>query len=352
VHTTRPLIIDVVGTAVALRAPAPILTELGKLLAEFAPAVLPARSVELEPDGDGRFRLLDAGTTVVSHIEPSIAAATVAWRLNAIAASTERHLVIHAGCVGGAGGVLLPARSGAGKSTLVAACLAAGMTYLSDEYAVVDLDLGTLVAYPKPIGLGEELVAPSQLGASVRTSVVATGIVFPRYKRDSPTASTRLDPAWTLLALAAHATNLTALGGRALPWLAGLATQCPAWQVTYGDATDALVGVRTAAGEPLVPLRPAEELARITSDTTTVVLGDQLAVLDERTGRVHLLNPSAAHVWTCVADSSTRAGLAELALARAPHGSLDPETVTATIEHLSRVGLLLRRPGDLAGQPQ
>ena len=158
-----PLIIDVVGTAVALSGPAPILAELRMLLADLEPGVLPARPLVLEQDAEGRFRLLDAGTVVVSHVEPALAAATVAWRLNAIAASTDRHLVIHAGCVGGAGAVLLPARSGAGKSTLVAACLAAGMAYLSDEFAVVDLDVGTVIAYAKPLGLDDDLVAPSQL---------------------------------------------------------------------------------------------------------------------------------------------------------------------------------------------
>jgi hypothetical protein len=164
--------------------------------------------------------------------------------------------------------------------------------------------------------------------------------VFPSYERDRPTALTRLDPAWTLLALAAHATNLSLLSGRALPWLAGLASSCPAWQVTYGDAADAIATVRTAAGGPVVPLRPAEELAPITPGTTTVVLGDQLAVLHEDTGRIHLLNPSAALVWTCVPDAPDRAHLAELALARAPHGSLDRAAVTATVEHLSTAGLL------------
>ena len=234
-------------------------------------------------------------------------------------------------------------RSGAGKSTLVAACVAEGMAYLSDEYAAIDLDLGTVVPYPKPIGLhGEQLVAPSDLGAvSARAPLPAAGIVFPQYEEGSRTSIASLDPGWTLLALAAHTTNLRALGGRALPWLAGLAASRPAWQVTYGEAAGAVAAVREAADVSVGPLRPADELEAITPSTTTVVLGDDLAVLHAPTGRVHLLNPSAAFVWRCVPDAPDPNRLADVALARAPGGSLDRASVVATVEHLSAAGLLM-----------
>ena len=164
---------------------------------------------------------------------------------------------------------------------------------------------------------------------------------FPRYEERQPDVADHAStPAWASLALAAHATNLTALGGRALPWLAGLAATRPAWQVTYGDTADAVAMVREAADGSVAPLRPADELEAITPTTTTVALGEGLAVLDATTGRIHLLNPSAAFVWRCVADAPDETRLVETVLDRVPDGSLDRASVRATVERLGASGLL------------
>ena len=338
-----PLLVGVLGTEVAVLAPGPVFTQLRTLLAGLESSGPPTRRLVLEECTDGRFRLLDGGALVRAGVEPVVAAATIVWRLNAIAAATEQHLLVHAGVVGGVGAAILPGRSGAGKSTLVAACVAEGMAYLSDEYAAVDLDQGTVVPYPKPIGLeGEQLVAPSDLGAGPvqRVPVPVAGIAFPRYEEGSRTSRTSVDAGWTLLALAAHTTNLTALGGRALPWLAGLAASRPAWQVTYCETAGAVAVVREAANVVVAPLRPADELEAITPTTTTVVLGEGLAVLDGTTGRIHLLNASAAFVWRCVADAPDPTRLVETVLERAPDGALDRVSVRATVERLGASGLL------------
>ncbi|MGA2009560.1 MAG: hypothetical protein ABSH51_03345 [Solirubrobacteraceae bacterium] len=51
----------------------------------------------------------------------------------------ENRMLVHAACVGAAGaGVLLAGRSGSGKSTTTAACLAAGLQAVGDDYAVLD----------------------------------------------------------------------------------------------------------------------------------------------------------------------------------------------------------------------
>ena len=336
------LIVKVVDTSVALRAPVPLLAQLETLLADLEPGTEPSRHMIIEEEPDGRLRLLDEGSVVRSGIEPALAAATIVWRLNAIAAETTRHLVIHAGCVADEGAVILPGQSGAGKSTLVAACIAAGMAYLSDEYAIIDMHDGVVVPYPKPLGLrAEHVVASSDLRAgSVGAALPAGGIVFPRYEAGSQTTVTRLDPAWTLLALTAHATNLAALGGSALAWMAGLAVAYPARQITYSNADDAVGVVRAAGERSSVPLRPAETIGPITPTTTTIVLGDGLAVMHESTGKVHLLNAAASLVWTCMPDAPDASRLADVALARLPAGSLDRASVAATIRHLGRSGLL------------
>ena len=88
------------------------------------------------------------------------------------------------------------------------------------------------------------------------------------------------------------------------------------------------------------PLRPAAELEAITPTTTTVALGDGLAVLDATTGRVHLLNASAAFIWRCLADTPDPTRLVQTVLDRAPDGSLDRVSVRATVERLGASGLL------------
>ena len=138
-----------------------MLTELRSALADLmAPGPrkrIPARELVLETAASGPgLRLVDSGDEVLSDVAPVVAAATVVWRLNSIAATSADHLVIHGGCVAGTGAVLMPGRSGAGKSTLVAACVEAGLDYLSDEYAVIDLANGAVVPYPKPLGLDRE----------------------------------------------------------------------------------------------------------------------------------------------------------------------------------------------------
>ena len=338
----KTLNVDVLGTAVALRAPEPILTELRAVLIDLEPGLDPSRHLVLEEDADGRFRLLDARALIREGIAPSVAAATVVWRLNAIAAETSHHLVIHAGCVTGERAVLLPGQSGAGKSRLVAGCVTAGLSYLSDEYAVVELEGGSIVPYAKPIGLdGERLVAASHVRpGSVGSSSPPGGIVFPRYEPHAPTTATALDPGRTLIALAAHATNLATVGGAAVPWLAGIAASCPAWQITYGDARDAVAQICEMARAPARVPQPADVIGPITPTTTTVTLGDDVAVFDDLTGKIHLLNPGAAFVWMCVPDASDGSHIADVAFARAPVGSLDQQDIAATVEHLVGTGLL------------
>ena len=70
-----------------------------------------------------------------------------------VAEAAPRRRFVHAGVVGWRGkAILIPGRSYSGKSTLVAALVAAGATYYSDEYAVLD-ERGRVHPYPKPLSL-------------------------------------------------------------------------------------------------------------------------------------------------------------------------------------------------------
>ena len=247
---------SVLGTTVAIRGPHGLLAELAPALVDMTDEAAPARALDLVPGPGGTLELLDDGRRVLADVAPVVAAATAVWWCNTIAAGTD-HLVIHAAAVGGTRAVLLPGPSGAGKSTVAAACVRAGMSYLSDEYGVLDTERGVLLPYPKPLSLdGEVLVASSQLRAGSRGGQLAPGaILFPRYDPRQPPARTRLAPAAALLLLVANTLDVAGHGGRALAWLAGLAQSCPAWEHVYGDTTAVAehaceLGAGPAAGGP------------------------------------------------------------------------------------------------------
>lgn len=348
------LAVDVLGTAVAIRAPDAVLAELRRALVDL-PARPDADRLVVLSEADGDLSLHDGDRLVRSGIAPAVAAATVVWHLNAIATASAAHLVVHAGAVVGpsGGAVLLPGRSGAGKSTITAACVTAGLAYLSDELAALDPTTGRIVPYPRPLALeGERLVASSALGGGpVAEPTPPAALVFPRYERDQQDlVEVPLDPGWALIALAAHAPNLSAFGGVGLAWLAGLALACPARQVTHGAVAPVVDLVRELARRPAQPLAAAPVLTPITATTTSVALGDDLAVLDHRTGQVHLLNPSAARVWCAAAvaggdDPAALTASAVTELERDGHAPLAHREVSATLDHLVRSGLLPGLPG-------
>jgi hypothetical protein len=329
------LIVEVLGTAVGIVAPTPVLPQLRESLADLDPAPSADRELALMPRREG-FDLVDSGWIVRRGIAPDVGAATVVWRLNAIAAESTFHVLLHGACVVGprGGAVLLVGGSGAGKSTLTAACVAGGLAYLSDEVAAIDRRTGRVAPYAKPLGLDRErLVAASSLGPVATSAATPVALVFPRYEPAAEAGVVRLDPGWALAALVSHATNLAELGGIGLAWLAGLALACPAYQLTHADAGQAATTIQRMAERAGRPVGPAAVLGAITVDTTTVAVGDSLAVLHEPSGSIHVLNAAAADVWRRAVVDPTAGGR--------PDGS----ATTATIDQLTRRGLLVAPPG-------
>jgi hypothetical protein len=329
------LAVEVLGTAVRVAAPAPILAQLRESLADLGPAAGTDRELVLAPREDG-LDLLDDGRIIRRGVAPDLGAATVVWRLNAIARESTVHVLLHGACVAGprTGGVLLVGGSGVGKSTLAAACVDAGLAYLSDEVVAIDSRTGLVAPYAKPLSLdGERLVPASTLGSVASTAVAPVALVFPRYRLGADTSVVRLDPAWAFAALASHATNLAVLRRTAVARLAGLALACPAFQLTHADSGHAAGIVAREAERAGTPVAPAPVLEAITAHTTTVAVGDSLAVLHEPSGKVHVLSPAAAEVWRWAAAD------------RSDGGSREAPTVAETIDHLTRCGLLAALPG-------
>jgi hypothetical protein len=327
--------VDVLGTAVGITAPAPVVAQLRRSLADLEPAASADRELALVPRRNG-FDLVDQGRVVRRGVAPDVGAATVVWRLNAITAESKSHVLLHGACVVGprGGAVLLVGGSGAGKSTLTAACVGAGLAYLSDEVAAIDRRTGLVSPYARPLGVdGGRLVAASSLGSVASAAATPVALVFPRYEPAAEASVVRLDPSWALAALASHATNLTALGGTGLAWLAGLALGCPAYQLTHADAGEATITIAGTAERTGRPVEPAAVLGAITADTTTVAVGDALAVLHEPSGTIHVLNPAAADVWRRAAVDAAAGGR--------PEGS----ATAATIDQLTRRGLLVAPSG-------
>jgi hypothetical protein len=125
-----------------------------------------------------------------------------------IAERAPNHLFVHAAVAGWHGrAVLLPGRSGAGKTTLVRACLDAGATYYSDEYAVLDRT-GRVHPYARPLAIrggagGPDRSAPAAaFGAPTGIDALPVdAIIVATYRPGARWRPRRLTPGQALLAL-------------------------------------------------------------------------------------------------------------------------------------------------------
>jgi hypothetical protein len=211
----------------------------------------------------------------------------VVWDVNRAAAEASGdHLLFHAGALEAGGtGVLVPGASGSGKSTLVAGLARAGLGYLTDELAALDMASGELQPYPKPItvkpgsftalsdldpssgldlGLGgswtgEEWQVATGAGTGLRIGRACEPgvVVVPRYDPGAETALTPLTDTEAFFALAVNAVNLLAHGGAATAALGRIVAVCRCYALTMSDLDEAcrlvqglVAEVPVAAGAP------------------------------------------------------------------------------------------------------
>lgn len=147
-----------------------------------------------------------------------------------IAGGARNRVFLHAGAVAiGGRALLLPGPSGAGKSHLVAALVAAGASYLSDEYAPLD-DRGRVHPFPRTPGVD----VPAR--DEVRRALPVGGVVLLRYRDGGRTRLRPLSPGQGLLKLVESAVPVRECPERTLSALARVLAGAPVLAGVRGEA--------------------------------------------------------------------------------------------------------------------
>lgn len=168
---------------------------------------------------------------------------------------------VHAGVVARGGrAVAFPASSGHGKSTMVAACLAEGFDYVSDEALCVGFDSQAVVPYAKPVQLsstargvlgltvdatelgppdGEVSLTPADLGARVASPPLALGHVVRLERRPGPDVLSEVPSTHACGWLLRFSFNHHKQPHASFDLAAVLARQSTAWLLQYEHAPSA-----------------------------------------------------------------------------------------------------------------
>lgn len=188
----------------------------------------------------------------------------IVWDVNRCAAEASGvHLLFHAGALDAAGtGLLVPGASGSGKSTLVAGLTRAGLGYLTDELAALDLARGVLLPYAKPItvkpgsfavladmapdvgggpgtsrwtGAEWQVAVGSGTGRRIGVPCTPALVIVPHYEAGAETSLTPLSDTEAFFSLALHAVNLIPHGAAGTEALGRLAARCACFALTMSD---------------------------------------------------------------------------------------------------------------------
>jgi len=172
----------------------------------------------------------------------------------AVAEMAPRRLFVHAGVVGWNGrAILVPGASHAGKSTLVAALLAAGATYYSDEYAVLDPQ-GRVHPFPRPLRLRDASevatsVEPERLGGRRGLGPLPVGLVaVARYDQGARWRPARLTPGRALLELLSHTIVARSHPATAMTMLRRVVSRAPSFKGRRGEAEETAAWLLEAVG--------------------------------------------------------------------------------------------------------
>ena len=209
------------------------------------------------------------GTTPFDPFPIEHALPTFEWGLNWVFAQRmNMWLLLHAAAVERDGkALLLPAYPGGGKSTLAASLASRGWRLLSDEFAVVADERGTVLPFARPPAIKNAAIdvlrafAPAaSFGpvfsntrkgtiahmrvprASLESGDVAATIgtiAFPEFHAGAACSIVRVGAADAFMRLAVHSFNYDVLGARAFHMAGALVRSCPCHVLRYGDLADA-----------------------------------------------------------------------------------------------------------------
>jgi hypothetical protein len=302
------------------------------------------------------------------------------------------HIAVHAAAASRGGmGVIMPAPPDAGKTTLVAGLVNAGFSYLTDEMALINPASGWVDPFPRALwmdrrsialiaGLAErvedDLIAREAPSVHVRPDDLRPGaigpscpialVVAPRYEPGAATVAEPMSRAEMLRLLLVNSPNAHRFGRRGPAILAGALRGADCYRLQVGDleagvrAVIDLVEVsgprppvRSSVDAPAPPLRrgavPSLTPDAIDSafrplpsaDVVATELDGESVLYDLATGHTHLLNPTAALLWSCFDGDSS---LDDLALDVAEVYGQDlarvRESIVDVARELGRLGAL------------
>lgn len=177
-----------------------------------------------------------------------------------VAERSRNRVFVHAGVVAWQErAIVIPGRSHSGKSRLVAALLAAGAAYYSDEYAPIDAR-GRVDPYPVPLrlrrcrGEGSRPAAPRP-GASALPALPVGLIVVTEYVRGSRWHHRTLTPGRATLEVLEHAVAARRYPRRVMGHLAVLTARARTIRGRRGPAREAARRILALASRP--PSLPA-----------------------------------------------------------------------------------------------
>jgi hypothetical protein len=155
----------------------------------------------------------------------------------------QSYLFVHAGVVGWRGrAIVIPGRSMAGKTTLVQALVAAGATYYSDEFALLDRQ-GQVHPYPLPLsirgahGQPAQRVAIETLGGQAGSTPLPVGlVVVTAYQPGASWRPRALSAGQALLALMDNTVAARREPSYSMPTLRAVALEANALQSKRGEA--------------------------------------------------------------------------------------------------------------------
>jgi HprK-related kinase A len=234
-------------------------------------------TVRLEPERPWRRWLRPSVAIRGDYILPGAAPLSLAHGLLAaemgmnlqMALGQKRYLLLHAATVEQDGrAIVMTGESGAGKSTLAALLGERGWRLMGDEFALLDMDRGSLLPFPRAvslkngaIGVMESEIDPARFGPRLAgtpkgdirhlrpnaeairrmgESAKPALILFPRFGEAA--AVRGVGQAEAFMRLTQASTNYVALGRAGFDALAALVTTVPALAIDYPD-TETAVGL-------------------------------------------------------------------------------------------------------------